>query len=373
METKDPVPEGSEPRTTAAPRRRLTRTPNNKVIAGVAGGLGAYFDVDPLLFRVGFIALTFVGGTGLLAYLVAWFLTPLPTEPVSRGERFLARVGGAPPWLAILLLVVAAIVLAGSVTAWDGGVLWALALIALGVLLLQQDREAPAPAGTDPPEAPAIPPSSYRTETVTVPAESAKPRPRSPLGLYTIAAGLLAIGALALLDNFGVVDPGVGHYFALGLTVVGAGLVVGSLWGRAYSMILLGVLLLPATSALSLIEAPFEGGLGEAFFTPQSADEVRDEYRLAGGELRLDLTELERSSEPVELDASVSLGELNVVVPAGASTVIDAHAGAGKIVLFGHETDGADVDQAYEPNEATDPDFRLDLEVGFGTVHVEAE
>jgi hypothetical protein len=123
--------------------------------------------------------------------------------------------------------------------------------------------------------------------------------------------------------------------------------------------------------ALSLIEVPFEGGLGEAFFTPQSAGEVRDEYRLAGGELRLDLTQIEPSSEPVEIDASVSMGELNVVVPADASTVIGAHAGAGKIVLFGHETDGADVDQMYEPDEVTDPDFRLNLEVGFGTVHVE--
>ena len=42
--------------------------------AGVAAGLGEYFDVDPVLFRVGFVVAALVGGAGILAYGLAWLL-----------------------------------------------------------------------------------------------------------------------------------------------------------------------------------------------------------------------------------------------------------------------------------------------------------
>ena len=47
----------------------LTRSTEDKMLAGVAGGLGEYFGVDPVLFRVGFVAATLLSGVGLLAYL----------------------------------------------------------------------------------------------------------------------------------------------------------------------------------------------------------------------------------------------------------------------------------------------------------------
>jgi phage shock protein PspC (stress-responsive transcriptional regulator) len=47
----------------------LTRSTEDKMVAGVAGGLGEYFGVDPVLFRVGFVAATLLSGVGALAYL----------------------------------------------------------------------------------------------------------------------------------------------------------------------------------------------------------------------------------------------------------------------------------------------------------------
>ena len=47
----------------------LTRSTEDKMLAGVAGGLGEYFGVDPVLFRVGFVAATLLSGVGALAYL----------------------------------------------------------------------------------------------------------------------------------------------------------------------------------------------------------------------------------------------------------------------------------------------------------------
>ena len=57
-------------------RKRLYRDPDNAVLGGVCGGLGAYFSVDPVWFRVLFILLTLVYGASLLAYLVMWIIIP---------------------------------------------------------------------------------------------------------------------------------------------------------------------------------------------------------------------------------------------------------------------------------------------------------
>jgi len=56
--------------------KNLYRSKSNLVIAGVAGGLGEYFGVDPIIFRIIFLALAIYGGSGLLVYFVLWILIP---------------------------------------------------------------------------------------------------------------------------------------------------------------------------------------------------------------------------------------------------------------------------------------------------------
>jgi phage shock protein PspC (stress-responsive transcriptional regulator) len=46
------------------------------MLGGVAGGLGAYFGVDPLLFRIGFAVTTLLSGAGVIAYLALLLFTP---------------------------------------------------------------------------------------------------------------------------------------------------------------------------------------------------------------------------------------------------------------------------------------------------------
>src|ERR1051326_2824310 len=58
------------------PPRRLSRPRDDRLIAGVCSGLGRYFNVDPVLFRVGAVALIFFGGAGILLYLAAILLIP---------------------------------------------------------------------------------------------------------------------------------------------------------------------------------------------------------------------------------------------------------------------------------------------------------
>ncbi|MEV4201407.1 PspC domain-containing protein [Micromonospora globbae] len=69
-----------------APYKQLRRPTTDRMVAGVASGLGRYFDVDPTLVRVIFaVAGLLTGGLALLAYPIMWFL--MPEEPA-----------GAPAW-----------------------------------------------------------------------------------------------------------------------------------------------------------------------------------------------------------------------------------------------------------------------------------
>lgn len=60
----------------SAKTKRVYRSEKDRVVAGVAGGLGEYFSIDPVLFRLAFIFTTIAGGPGLIAYIVMWLIIP---------------------------------------------------------------------------------------------------------------------------------------------------------------------------------------------------------------------------------------------------------------------------------------------------------
>ncbi len=60
--------------------RKLYRSRSESMIAGVCGGLAKYFSMDPTIMRLIFVLLFFLGGNGLLIYLILWIVVPL--EPV---------------------------------------------------------------------------------------------------------------------------------------------------------------------------------------------------------------------------------------------------------------------------------------------------
>ena len=59
-----------------APSRLLYRSNTDRIIGGVAGGLGEYFYTDPLIFRLLFVIFTFAGGAGFFLYLLGWIFIP---------------------------------------------------------------------------------------------------------------------------------------------------------------------------------------------------------------------------------------------------------------------------------------------------------
>ena len=91
----DTPPTDEQPTAPLPPRPRLTRSSDDRLIGGVAGGLGRHLNIDPLAIRITFVILSFAGGLGVLAYLACLVFVPTddPTAPPMRWG--LARTVGA--------------------------------------------------------------------------------------------------------------------------------------------------------------------------------------------------------------------------------------------------------------------------------------
>lgn len=81
----------SERRVETRRPKRLYRDPENRVLGGVCGGLGVYFDVDPIIIRIVFLVVFLLFGVGLLVYIILWIVIPkavtLTQKMEMRGER----------------------------------------------------------------------------------------------------------------------------------------------------------------------------------------------------------------------------------------------------------------------------------------------
>lgn len=143
---------------------RLERSPTNRVIGGVCGGIAEYLQVDATLVRVFFvIAAVFTAGLFFLAYVVLLVLMPMPGQPAPFVQQSPASPGGpadagatttrvAPrpdpeaaerrrATIGYFLVALGAVFLLGNLGAfrivrWD--VIWPLVFVAFGVLLLAQ-------------------------------------------------------------------------------------------------------------------------------------------------------------------------------------------------------------------------------------------
>lgn len=66
--------------------KKLYRNMRNKMLGGVASGLGDYFAIDPTLVRLAFVALALLGGPGIVIYLIMWIVVPADTIDVPPAQ-----------------------------------------------------------------------------------------------------------------------------------------------------------------------------------------------------------------------------------------------------------------------------------------------
>src|SRR3954454_1498105 len=121
--------------------KRLERSAEDKWFAGVCGGLGRYFDLNPAFFRLGFVVLTLLGGAGILIYLAAVLVMPDEGKEQSIAERTLSERRERPwPLIGLGLTAVALAVLFSRASIWHaGGFGWALVLLAGLAILWSYD------------------------------------------------------------------------------------------------------------------------------------------------------------------------------------------------------------------------------------------
>jgi len=126
---------------THSPVKRLERSSDSRIIAGVCGGLGRYFDISPAVFRLGLFVLAILGGAGILVYIAAVLVIPAEGKDESIAAEILGDRREHPGRLIGLALVaVALFVLLSRAAFWPAaGAGWALLLVA-GLLLLWSGR-----------------------------------------------------------------------------------------------------------------------------------------------------------------------------------------------------------------------------------------
>lgn len=116
--------------------KRLYRSERSKVIAGVCGGLGEYFAIDPVFLRIIMVLLVFANGIGLIAYIVCWIAMPRQPE-----DSVVAEAKPPAQWhlyLPGLILIVVGVVFLFDQFFWwfSWRYVWPVLLIAAGVALI---------------------------------------------------------------------------------------------------------------------------------------------------------------------------------------------------------------------------------------------
>ncbi|MET3986752.1 PspC domain-containing protein [Streptomyces sp. PvR034] len=345
------------PATDPAERPPLRRSRRDKVLAGVCGGLGRHFDLDPVVFRVVLGVLAVTGGVGLIFYGFAWLLLPQEGEEDSEAKKLLTgRVEGATLAAVFAALVGCALFL----TMADNGamaVFSVLVVLALaGAAYWSQRRpylqapqaDAPDPQGAAaaraaqrpahrpvPPETQAPPapggPSWWRDPLVkdgttgpvgstgylwgpadaVAPADGpipprgavgapaardAAPRvPRGGIGGRVFVLALLAaIAGTASEWRTGPLGHALEIGFACALAVFGLGLAVSSIRGRTgFGTVLLGLITAVLLAGATVLPREIGTDWRRVEWRPAAVADVRPAYAAGTGLATLDLSRLD--------------------------------------------------------------------------------
>ena len=365
----------------APPRPALRRTTGNEnVLGGVAAGIARSLGIDPILVRVAFVVLAIFGGSGLLLYLACWLFIPEDGRADSMGERFFRNNGA----LGIAAAVVIGVVFIGPMLAWGvwgdgpgfGGVVLLFLVVAAVVALTRRSDGTAAPVESIP-TGQAEPSALPATPPPPPPAVPKPPREKSVLGRLTIGILLLVTGSLIALDVADIVDVTGVIVVATALAVVAFGLLVGAFLGRSRGLIALGIalvlVLIPMAAIPKDVSWNAGSGAGERVYRVTSPADVQPAYELGLGQLTLDLRKLD-PSEPLQIYASVGIGEVRVLLPKDTTVSATSDVAVGTIDMPGEKPiDGADITRTWEstaPTGFSAGSLDLTLSAGLGQITV---
>ncbi|MFW5873391.1 MAG: PspC domain-containing protein [Bacillota bacterium] len=125
--------------------KRLYRSRQERILAGVCGGIAEYFMVDPLIIRLIFVFVFFLNGLGIIAYIIGWII--IPEKPYDNADNYeikddyekdsftLDRTNQR--FIGIILIVIGVFIIVSRIfplIIWRH--FWAIILIILGVIIL---------------------------------------------------------------------------------------------------------------------------------------------------------------------------------------------------------------------------------------------
>jgi phage shock protein PspC (stress-responsive transcriptional regulator) len=324
---------------TPTPTRKLSRSTDDHMIAGVAGGLGRYFGLDPVLFRIAFAISVFFGGIGLLAYIAL--------------VAFLPHDDGRPSWIegrsrvttvvATICLAIAAILTLGPPTFVLGPLL--LCLVVLGLLSVLLYRAFGGERGDD----------------------AAQIIARGTLVLLVLVA---ALGAATAVGFVAAVGGGVAVAIiavVAGLSLIAAGLLGGPLW-----LMLPAIVLVAPLAVVSAADIDLHGGVGERTARPATVAQIKPEYRVGVGKMTIDLRRVDLPAGDTNVKLVVGVGEAVVRVPDNACVSTDAQIGAGQAdVIDGDGESGIDVNVDNRAKTASRPVVHVNADIGVGHLQID--
>ena len=373
----DPGMAAPPPRT---PSRVLRRSTTDRVGAGVAGGLGEYFNVDPVLFRVLFAVSAFFGGAGLLAYVVAWVAIPEAGTERAAIDGWIRglRRRRIPFWL---------VAIAGAFLLWAVAFSWweprpffpiLVLVIVVSLLVTRRSRRArriaamsPTPMATAGQPTPQTQPFADSLEqpvwqpdadapTAALPQGAPTP-PQSPAWVGEARAWIneageasrerrrrampLRVGALTTLivtiTVLGIIDATSGIRIPVYFWVTGGIALVTILSGvvlrrTPWSLLPLLIISLIGTIAFGGTHASLHDGIGQKGWNPVDASALRSDYRLAFGQGVLDLRNVTLNSART-VEVTLGGGQIKILLPNTMNATVDANVRFGNVTVDGQQ------------------------------------
>jgi phage shock protein PspC (stress-responsive transcriptional regulator) len=326
----EPQPNGPQPEP-----RQLTRSSDDRMIGGVAGGLGRHLGIDPLAIRITFVVLSFAGGLGLLAYLLGLAFIPSddPSAPPARWG--VAKTVGAG------LLTVAALAVVLPHWFWGPAVPILAAAGVVVYVLLRVVRDEGAPHFN-------------------------KAAARIGLGILLLA---LAAGGFVAAAAGAAVGGGVA---VAGLVIAcGVGLVAGAFRGGARWLIVPALVFALPLGVVAASDLDVRGTWGDRTFRPATTADVAHGYKMGAGSMKVDLREVLLPPGQTDLRLKLGLGEIQVLVPDDLCVTTDAHIGMGAMDSGDGEQGGVDVDIRDHP--LVDPgikELHIKADIGVGGLEI---
>jgi phage shock protein PspC (stress-responsive transcriptional regulator) len=342
--------------------RRWARS-DDRVVLGVAGGLGRALAIDPLVIRIAFVVLALFSGVGIVLYIAALLL--LADSPSSRSPSTIRRIAGG-----VVILLSARWLFSGNARLPAAG--WVVAIGLIGVAIALWRGRAPLEVASAPPTSESLATAEGGSTTDRWEAWTTRRRdrprpPRSALGLLTVGAATV-VGALVWL--VGGDNSRGAQAFGWATVVLGVGLLAGTFAGRARWLIVLA--LATAVAAVAAASLSFAGASlnhrsgGRSEYIAHGSV-VAPRYSTGLGDFDLDLSDY---ASDLSTAVDVGFGKLTVEVPEDARVQIDARIGVGSIDAFGSSRSGYRRLLSLDDNKGGAHLIKLKLSVGVGSIEV---